>query len=185
MSQKLTLACSLCLTTIVIIFTVTRASGLQWQHKLDFLWEVYFQVVAAEVGLILVSMTAFRALFVSRAARNQHPPHRGPSVWLKSRCYLRHHIDPRRWMSKHSEDMNGGQTDDIVKGGINGELPRIPGAAMTRMNAFISRQGEEAKSEIEFLTYPASVAENQDTLSSSKHVSTPASREQNSFRNQS
>ena len=170
LSQKLTLACSLCLTIIVIVFTVTRASGLEWQDKLDVLWEVYFQIVAAEVGLILVSMTAFRALFVSRAARNQHSPHKGPSVWLKSRYFLRNLIDPRRWISKYSKDMTGGQKDDTMKDGINGELPSIPGATMTGMNTFINRQGEEAKSEIDFSTYPASAAKNRDTLPSSKHA---------------
>ena len=144
LSQKLTLACSLCLTTVVIVFTVTRASGLEWQDKLDVLWEVYFQIVAAEVGLILVSMTAFRALFVSRAARNQQSPRKGPSGWLKSRYFLRNLIDPRRWLSKNSKDMIGGQNDDIVKDGIKGELPSIPGATMTGMNTFINRQGEEA-----------------------------------------
>ena len=185
MSQKLTLACSLCLTTIVVIFTVTRASGLEWQDKHDVLWMVYFQVVAAEVGLILVSMTAFRALFVSRAARNQHSPHKSPSVWLKSRCFSRNLIDPRRWMSKQSKDMNGGQIDNIMEGGINGDLPRIPGARTARTKNFTSRQGEEAKSEIEFSTYPASAAKTQDTLPSSGQVITPASREQNSLRNQS
>ena len=160
LSQKLTLACSLCLTTIVIIFTVTRASGLEWQDKLDVLWEVYFQIVAAEVGLILVSMTAFRALFVSRAARNQHSPQKGPSVWVKSRYFLRNLIDPRRWISKYSNDISGGQKVDNTKGGFNGELPSIPGATMTGINTFINRQGEEAKSEIEFSTYSASPAEN-------------------------
>lgn len=170
LSQKLTLACSLCLTTIVIIFTVTRASGLDWQDKLDVLWEVYFQIVAAEVGLILVSMTAFRALFVSRAARNQHSRQKSPSVWVKSRYFLRNLIDPRRRISKYSNDMTGSQKADNMNVGFGGELPTIPGATMTGMNTFINRQGEEAKSEIEFPTYPARAAEKQDTLPSSKHL---------------
>ena len=185
LSQKLTLACSLCLTIIVIVFTVTRASGLEWRDKLDVLWEVYFQIVAAEVGLILVSMTAFRALFVSRAARNQHSPRKSPSKWLKSRYFLRNLIDPRRWISKYTKDMTGGQKDDTMKGGVNGGLPNIPGATMTGMNTFINGQGEKVKSEIEFSTYSASATENQDALPSSKHILAPASREQNSFRDQS
>ena len=144
MRQKFTLACSLCLTVIVIIFTVTRASGLEWQDKLDVLWEVYFQIVAAEVGLILVSMTAFRALFVSRATRNQHSPQKYPSLLVKSKNMLRKLRDPRRWMSKHSKDMTGGHTHDneISKDGFNGMLPSIPGAKMTGINTFINHQGE-------------------------------------------
>lgn len=81
--------------------------------------------------------------------------------------------------------MTGGQRDDSLKDGINGELPSIPGATMTGMKTFVNRQGEEVKSEIEFSTYPASETESQDTLPFSKHVLAPASREQNSFRDQS
>ena len=118
---------------------------------------IYFQIVAAEVGLILVSMTAFRAVFVTRAARNQHSPRKSPSMWLKSRYFLRNTIDPRRW--KYSKDITEGHEDDAMKDGIDGELPNIPGATMTGMHTFVNRQGEEVKSEIEVSTY-------QDTLSS-------------------
>ena len=146
MSQKFTLACSLCLTAIVIIFTVTRASGLDWQDKLDVLWEVYFQIVAAEVGLILVSMTAFRALFVSRAARNQHSPQKYPSLLVKSKNILRKLLDPRQWMSKHSTAIARGHThaNENTKHGFVGRLPSIPGATMTGINTFINHQGEAA-----------------------------------------
>ena len=144
--QKLTLACSLCLTIVVIIFTVTRASGLEWQSKLDVLWEVYFQIVAAEVGLVLVSTTAFRALYVSRAARNQHSPQKYPSLLMKSKNILRKIIDPRRWMSKQSKEMTSRHSSDdaIAKGGFDGGLPSIPGATMTGINTYIEHQGEEA-----------------------------------------
>lgn len=185
LSQKVVLACSLCLTAVVVIFTLTRASGLVWHGTIDVVWEVYFQIVPAEVGLILVSMTAFRAMFVSRAARKPHSPQKGPSVWVRSRSFLRILVDPRRWMSRHSKDTTGGQKDDTVKRGFNGELPSIPGATMTGINTFINCQGEEAKSEIEFSTYPVSAAEKHGTFPSSKQVLTPANREQNSFHNQS
>ena len=163
LSQKLTLACSLCLTTVVIVFTVTRAGGLERRDKLDVLWEIYFQIVAAEVGLILASMTTFRALFVSRAARDQHSPQKGPSVWLKSRHFLRNFLDPRQWTSKYSKDMAGDQKNATTKGGFNGEFPSIPGATMTGMNTFIDHRGEAVESDIELSTYPASTVGNQDT----------------------
>lgn len=146
LSQKLTLAYSLCLTVIVVILTVTRASGLEWQDELDVLWEVYFQIVAAEVGLVLASTTAFRALFVSRAARNQHSPQNHPSLLLKNKNVLKQLLDPRRWMSKNSKDMTRGHIhdNDITKAGFDGGLPSIPGATMTGMNTFIDHQGEIA-----------------------------------------
>ena len=185
LGQKVALACSLCLTAVIIIFTVTRASGLVWQGKIDVIWEVYFQTIPAEVGLILVSTTAFRALFVSRAARNQHSPQKGPSPWVKSSYFLRNLLDPRRWMSKHSKDTAGGQGDATTKGGFHGELPSIPGATMTGMNTFINHRGEAVEPDIEFSTYPASTVGNQDTSPFSKNASHPESRGQNTFHSQS
>ena len=147
-SQKLTLACSLCLTVIVVIFTVTRASGLEWQDKLDVLWEVYFQIVAAEVGLILASTTAFRALFVSRAARTHHSPqdHPSSSLLLKSKTVLKQLLDPRQWMSTRSKTTARAHTHDseISKHGVVGGLPSIPGATMIRINTYINHPGEVA-----------------------------------------
>ena len=171
LSRKLTLACSLCLTVVVIIFTVTRASGLEWQGRLDVLWEVYFQIVAAEVGLILVAMTAFRAMFVSRTARNQHSSQEHLSFWMKSKNALRSLLGPRRWISSNSKDVSSDQKHDTTKGGFDGKLPSIPGATMSGIYTFIDHQGELARSEIECSLYPTCTEENQDTSLFSKHAS--------------
>lgn len=184
--QKLTLACSLCLTVVVVIFTVTRASGLEWHDKLDVLWEVYFQIVAAEVGLILVAMTAFRALFVSRTARNQDSPPKQPSFWVKSKPALRRLLDPRRWMSNRAKNTTGGgQKHDTTKDGFNGGLPSIPGAAMTGISTFIHHQGEAVESETEVSTHSSSTDASRDTWPFSKHASITRSREQDTIYNQS
>ena len=155
MIQKLTLACSLCLTVIVIVFTITRASGLEWKGNLDVIWEVFFQIVAAEVGLILVAMTAFRQLFVSRAARNQHLPSKSPSLWLRSMNAMRRLLDPRRWTSGYSKDTSGGRKHSSEKGanGSDERLPNIPGGTMTGVQTFINNQGSETKSSSESSTY--------------------------------
>lgn len=171
LNQKLALACSLCLTVIVVIFTVTRASGLEWQDKLDVLWEVYFQIIAAEIGLILVAMTSFRALFVSRTARNKLSPGKHTSFWVEGKLALRILLDPRRWRSKHTEDMTRGQKPGTTTVGFDGKLPNIPGATMTGMNTFIDHQGEAANSEIEFSTYSAPLEENKDASPFSKDSS--------------
>ncbi|KAL8725053.1 MAG: hypothetical protein Q9181_006557 [Wetmoreana brouardii] len=165
MIQKLTLACSLCLTVVVIIFTVTRASGLEWQDKLDVLWEVYFQIVAAEVGLILVALTAFRALFVSRAASKQHSPPKRPAYWVKSKLALRRLLGPRRWTTRYPTDMDGVRQHRDPEDGLDPQLPSIPGATMTGMQTFINHQGEMANAYNEPVTYPAPVGTDQDTVS--------------------
>jgi hypothetical protein len=51
----------------MVIITVARIAGLKWKGKLDSVWETYFIVLAAEIGLTLVAITAFRALYVSKA----------------------------------------------------------------------------------------------------------------------
>ncbi|KAI4128044.1 MAG: hypothetical protein LQ338_002935 [Usnochroma carphineum] len=119
---------------------VTRASGLEWHDKLDVLWEVYFQIVAAEVGLILVSTTAFRALFVSRTNRKQKSPQQSPSLLGKSMRALKRILEPRRWTSKSSKDVSNGQHQCNAKDGFDGKLPNIPGGRMTGMRTFVNDQ---------------------------------------------
>ena len=158
LSQKLTLSCSLCLTIIVIIFTITRASGLEWHGKLDVLWEVYFQIISAEAGLILVSMTAFRALFVSRsAAKPQRSPHMSyPTFWSRSKSSLRKLFDLRGWSTLYRSKNSSGQeklahtyTEDSY------DLPNnIPGGTMTGVQTFINDQGQNRWSGMENVGYP-------------------------------
>ena len=148
MTRKLTLACSLCLTIVVIAFTITRASGLEWKGNLDMLWEVYFQIVAAEVGLILVSMTAFRQLFVSRTARKQQSPAKPPTFWPRSRAAIRKTLKFRRWTSGYSKGSNGEQNNQAenIASGFDERLPGIPGGAMTGVQTFIEHQYGATKS---------------------------------------
>ena len=166
MIQKLTLACSLCLTVVVIAFTITRASGLEWKGNLDVLWEVYFQIVAAEVGLILVSMTAFRQLFVSRTARNQQPPAKPPTFWPRSRVAIRKILDLRRWTSGYSKDSHGERKrhSEKITGGFDERLPGIPGGTMTGVQSrFQEHQGGASKSSSQPSPYPTNTEMDQDT----------------------
>lgn len=156
--QKLTLACSLCLTVIVIIFTITRASGLEWHGKLDVLWEIYFQIISAEVGLVLVSMTAFRALFVSRsAAKPQRSPQKPPSmIWLQSKTSLRKFFTFKGWSTFH-RSKNSSAQEKLAHSDSEDrfDLPdNIPGGAMTGMQTFINNQGQKRWSQMETVGYP-------------------------------
>jgi hypothetical protein len=64
-TQKIALVCTLCLTIVMIAITIARAAGVKWEGRLDSVWETYFIVIAAEIGLTLVAISAFRALYVS------------------------------------------------------------------------------------------------------------------------
>lgn len=113
------------------------------------LWEVYFQVVAAEVGLILGSTTAFHALFVSRANRKQISSQESPSILAKTYQTLKRILDPPRWMSSHSKEVSDGHREKCVKEGFDGELPQIPAATMTGMQTFVDDQGATTRGNAE------------------------------------
>jgi hypothetical protein len=50
----------------MIILSILRIIGMKYQGKLDTIWENFFVVLAAEVGLTLVATTSFRVLFVTK-----------------------------------------------------------------------------------------------------------------------
>ncbi|KAI4193838.1 MAG: hypothetical protein LQ348_002764 [Seirophora lacunosa] len=117
----------------------SEASGLEWKGNLDVLWEVYFQIIAAEVGLILVAVTAFRQLFVSRINQNRRAPPKSPPFWTGAVNTMRGLLDPRRWTSSYSGYRNGpqGRGSERKPKGLFGRLPDIPGATMTGVRTFI------------------------------------------------
>lgn len=154
---------------------MTRASGLVWHNKLDVVWGIYFQTVAAEISVILAAMTAFRAIFVSRTAPNQDSPRNRPSVGIESKFAMRRLLDPRRWMSNHPREMARIQKHDIREYEVNRRFPSIPGAAMTGMQTFIDHQGEATRSEIEPTSDSISTEANHDTSPFSKYETVSAS----------
>ncbi|EPE28708.1 hypothetical protein GLAREA_09829 [Glarea lozoyensis ATCC 20868] len=66
--KEIYLTLSLCLTVILIIVTIIRASGLVNKGKLDTTWEIFWQIMSAEIGIMIATATTFRALFVARDA---------------------------------------------------------------------------------------------------------------------
>lgn len=81
--KKVTLSFCFCLTIIIIIVSIVRASGIVYKEMLDAIWEVYWIVIAAEVGLILTSTTAFRTLFVARVRDRQEQQDETSWTWYK------------------------------------------------------------------------------------------------------
>ncbi|KAL8683839.1 MAG: hypothetical protein Q9186_000182 [Xanthomendoza sp. 1 TL-2023] len=64
--QKVPLVLSLCLTGVMILVTITRVAGIEVDGQIDSVWESYFLIVAAEVGILLASVSTYRAFFVSQ-----------------------------------------------------------------------------------------------------------------------
>ena len=140
-TQKLALACSLCLTIVMIAITITRASGIRWRGKLDSIWEVFFQMIAAEKGLILAAVSAFRALYISRAKeRRKRSPETQRSRWVSLNRVLYFLLSPRTWRFRPT----GSGKENLVDGDVESgnEFPSIPGGTLTGMRSFIDRQGQ-------------------------------------------
>ena len=119
----------------MIIATVIRGSGIQYQGKVDHIWETYWIFVAGEVGLILTAVTAFRSFFVAR--QNQRDEAEEPSWYRRSKERLK-----LKFRSKGSSDTAWTGDSDETKVGEAGyfdnRLPQIPKPTMTGIRTFIN-----------------------------------------------
>jgi len=130
---------------VIITVTIIRASGLHHAGNIDSVWETFWQMMSAEVGLIMTSITAFRAFFV---ARNNEPHHHrqgsDPKRWSsRSKQLLRRLIAPSSWRSRHTSETPGGDSGKAAgrrAGGMR-HLPSIPRGTMTGIRTFIDGQG--------------------------------------------
>ncbi|KAJ4290922.1 hypothetical protein N0V90_010118 [Kalmusia sp. IMI 367209] len=73
-TQKIVLMLSLCLTVFIIAITIVRMAGFASHGQVDIIWEVYWLILAAEVGLIMAAAITFRIFFVSWNAKKASPP---------------------------------------------------------------------------------------------------------------
>ena len=144
------LAFSLCLTVIMIILTIIRTSRTKADNHIDIVWESYFIIVAAEVGIILTAVSAFRALYLSRQKRdvyrNQHTP-QSDTPWYSPSRYLIKRIFTLSFFRSKSR---GSETSAAFEADSNGkfpmpDLPGIPRAHMTGVRTLIGGVGEDAR----------------------------------------
>lgn len=95
-SQKLGLAAFLCLSFFMVIIAIVRVSGLRYRGKFDNPWIFMWQQVEACVAVTMLSLTAFRSVFVvspSNANDNKASP------WVPS---------TRRLLGRHKKSKTGG-----------------------------------------------------------------------------
>lgn len=133
----------------MIIVTVIRISGIKSEGQVDQVWETYFTIAAAEIGIVLTTVSAFRTLYVSRqkknpAAAEQSPEYR--TMWYSDVMYhLRRAFLPSLWRigSKPQQGPEGLQSEE--NGIVMQKLPDIPRAYMTGFRTFIRGHGKERK----------------------------------------
>ena len=93
--RKLVLWGILCLSIFTAMTAVIKVAGSNTNHgQVDSAWAIFWQQAEAAVAIIVVSITAFRALFVAHRASKQQSPaqysSKTRSIWRKSD---RHHDD--------------------------------------------------------------------------------------------
>ena len=117
--QKAGMGVWLCLSLVMVVIAIVRISGIKLAGgSVDIVWLVFWQQQESSVAVIMVSMSAFRSLFVEsgRAAGLKYPANR----WTRRLV--------RRALG--SED----QHDDLES---NMDLPQIPRATLTGMSETI------------------------------------------------
>lgn len=120
----------------MVLLSIIRISGAKWYGKFDMVWQVFWHLLAAEIGMILTAMSSFRALYVLRARekRDLSPSDRAIKVFgrvlgVSSRLANSFRI--------------GARLSEMEAGGSAG-FPSIPAATMTGMRTFIDGYGEES-----------------------------------------
>ncbi|KAL8637846.1 MAG: hypothetical protein Q9228_004931 [Teloschistes exilis] len=143
--QKVPLVFSLCLTGIVILVSITRVAGIK--RGGDKAWQTYFLIVSAEIGVILASISTYRAFYVSRRRTDDNRAG-------KSRGHQKYRFLPNRRTIKlffassprPSTPREGSSAEDKWQDESErhpvGSLPQIPSAHLTGMRTFIEGHGQ-------------------------------------------
>ncbi|OTB13843.1 hypothetical protein K445DRAFT_13548 [Daldinia sp. EC12] len=125
-SQKISLGLFLCLSLVMVCFSIVRVSGVRGELGLDVPWKLFWQYVEASVAVTMGSLTVFRSL-LTLPTRNSDEERRNrvEVVGLRSHEHFSCRMRLLRLRKEHLdlESQNS--------------LPDIPGATMTGMRTFI------------------------------------------------
>ena len=81
--RKLALGGILCLSICTIVISIIRLAGAGSSHgQIDTAWVLFWYDIEAAIAIIIVSVTAFRALFVAhQAMKYRSPAENGSKSW--------------------------------------------------------------------------------------------------------
>ena len=124
--QKVGLGFSLCLSCVMVIVTIVRIAGMRLRPSgsVDIVWLVFWQQQECSIAVLMMSVSAFRSLFIQNPTN--HPVHRqqGHSPSEKRRRFLHRRPDPNLYAA---HETNG--------------LPQIPSATLTGMTRVVAEDG--------------------------------------------
>ncbi|KAL8705407.1 MAG: hypothetical protein Q9201_001479 [Fulgogasparrea decipioides] len=127
--------------------SITRIAGIKIQDQLDLVWESYFLIVAAEVGIILASVSTYRAFFVSWRRGDANRAKRAPGSqrhrYSPTRRVIKRFFTSSPWRSKTREQSSpeDARIFEEEKCVIE-SLPPIPSAHLTGVRTFIDGRGQ-------------------------------------------
>ena len=87
--QKVGLGIFLCLSVVMIIVAITKASGLNYLGSFDNSWIYLWQQVEACAAVTIISLTAFRSVFVANGSNILHKKQASPWQVTVSRVLRR------------------------------------------------------------------------------------------------
>lgn len=79
--QKFGLGVFLCLSIVMMAVAIVRISGFVYHGGIDNVWVYIWQHIEACVAVIMISLTAFRSIFLAKTSR---PPQRKLKSWKET-----------------------------------------------------------------------------------------------------
>jgi hypothetical protein len=130
----------------MVLITAARMIGLKHHGHLDYVWVTFFVVIAAEIGLMLVAITAFRALYVAKAKNVRAYRTITTFNWYHKRKSAV--VKMISTVSRNSRGRGTGSVELDSRGKkvfIKGKIPR---GTMTGVRIFIDRNGNESEANL-------------------------------------
>ena len=107
----------LCLNIVVALIAIVRVSGIRYHGNIDYTWIFFWQHIEVCVAISMVSLTAFRSLFVTTKRQAAA-------------------IKVRPWYSSQTLRLRATKRGKLGSGGHE-KLPSIPSATITGIRTFI------------------------------------------------
>ncbi|KAK3897936.1 hypothetical protein C8A05DRAFT_47610 [Staphylotrichum tortipilum] len=144
-SQKAALGVFLCLSLVMVIFSITRVSKISGASGVDVPWVFFWQFAEASIAVLMGSLTVFRTLLIAeRKTGVRGSP--GGQLGKGSPAAGCGGKRPRSYYALHHRIRLLAAGKSVSKGDLESQesLPEIPGAVMTGLRTFIRRNNRDS-----------------------------------------
>ena len=128
--QKSGLAFSLCLSGVMVIVSIVRIAGMRHggSGNVDIVWLSFWQQQECSIAILMISVSAFRPLFVPSTTKSPILGHQRSSPSERRGRFLRQRHDPDLY---DTNETNG--------------LPQIPSATLTGVTSMVRRDRQSTE----------------------------------------